>query len=153
MAKLVRAGRIQLIKPDWVFHQGHVIQYILMAKLVRAGYISPLLQQKRIKHRLGYGSMARGRSRIVCIKITDWCEETYLEEKERRLSKIEPRWLPGFCYVLVSKFPPTKPFALSSASLKPILWNSGREGERRGVASQRPKYPSAATRTYGSWKL
>nr|CAD7201461.1 unnamed protein product [Timema douglasi] len=29
-----------------------------------------------------------------------------------------------------------RPLGLSSASLKPILWDGGREGERRGVASQ-----------------
>nr|CAD7593710.1 unnamed protein product [Timema genevievae] len=32
-----------------------------------------------------------------------------------------------------------RPLALSSASLKPILWDGGREGERRGVASQPTK--------------
>nr|CAD7413759.1 unnamed protein product [Timema poppensis] len=31
------------------------------------------------------------------------------------------------------------PVALSSASLKPILWDGGREGERSGVASQPTK--------------
>nr|CAD7437687.1 unnamed protein product [Timema bartmani] len=31
------------------------------------------------------------------------------------------------------------PLALSSASLRPILWNGGREGERHGVASQLTK--------------
>nr|CAD7432281.1 unnamed protein product [Timema monikensis] len=29
-----------------------------------------------------------------------------------------------------------RPYALSSASIKPILWDGGREGERHGVASQ-----------------
>nr|CAD7255861.1 unnamed protein product [Timema shepardi] len=33
----------------------------------------------------------------------------------------------------------SQPLALSSASLKPILWDGGREGERRGVASQPTK--------------
>nr|CAD7462438.1 unnamed protein product [Timema tahoe] len=32
-----------------------------------------------------------------------------------------------------------RPLALSSASLKPILWDGGREGERRGVVSQPTK--------------
>ncbi|CAG2062994.1 unnamed protein product, partial [Timema podura] len=40
------------------------------------------------------------------------------------------------------------PLALSSASLKPILW----EVERRGVVHNRPTYPSAPTRTDGSRK-
>nr|CAD7413192.1 unnamed protein product [Timema poppensis] len=34
---------------------------------------------------------------------------------------------------------PDRPLALSSASLKPILWVGGREGERRGVAPQPTK--------------
>nr|CAD7456645.1 unnamed protein product [Timema tahoe] len=32
-----------------------------------------------------------------------------------------------------------RPLALSSASLKPILWDGGQEGERQGVASQQTK--------------
>nr|CAD7576905.1 unnamed protein product [Timema californicum] len=32
-----------------------------------------------------------------------------------------------------------RPFALSSASFKPILWDGGREGERWGMASQQTK--------------
>ncbi|CAG2054999.1 unnamed protein product [Timema podura] len=45
-----------------------------------------------------------------------------------------------------------RPLALLNASLKPILWNGGWEGEKRGVAwlDNRPKYISTPTRTCGS---
>nr|CAD7425249.1 unnamed protein product [Timema monikensis] len=39
-----------------------------------------------------------------------------------------------------------RPLALSSASLKFILWDGGREGERRGVASQPTKVPFRANK-------
>nr|CAD7576217.1 unnamed protein product [Timema californicum] len=45
----------------------------------------------------------------------------------------------GVCEIVCEHATSLRPSALSSASLKPILWNGGRDSERRGVDSQPTK--------------
>nr|CAD7456430.1 unnamed protein product [Timema tahoe] len=49
-------------------------------------------------------------------------------------------------YIVAGVTTTRRPLALLSASIKPILWNGGREGERRGVASQPTKVSFCANK-------
>nr|CAD7264262.1 unnamed protein product [Timema shepardi] len=60
-----------------------------------------------------------------------YISDTVREDQECRLAD-KPCRYPPKPYTL-------SPFAMSSASLKPILWDGGREEERWGVASQPTK--------------
>nr|CAD7428179.1 unnamed protein product [Timema monikensis] len=65
-----------------------LVERLVCLTLHFEGCISSLLEQKRVKHKLDFGSMA--------IEITDW----YAWKKMRELSKVETSQVPGFGFIM-----------------------------------------------------
>nr|CAD7198467.1 unnamed protein product [Timema douglasi] len=86
-------------------------------------------------------NMITANEKRICIGSQGWIQEVeWLKGGKSTGWGLESRLKEGGgCMGQNDKYRGIRPLALLSASLKPILWDGGREGERCGVASQPTK--------------